>query len=256
MNDVFGGTYAGVYNLIYRDKDYGTKCEMLDRLFKRYDNNSISSVLDLGCGTGNHAFPVSRRGYEVVGVERSDDMFAIAQQRLSEDASGRITFRQGDIRNIQLGRRFDSALLMFAVLGYQVENADVLSTLKTARAHLKPGGLLIFDVWYGPAVLLQRPSERVKVMGSGEDRIIRVASGELDVARHTCAVRFHVWRLAGERLLAETEETHLMRYFFPLELNLFLECSGFDLIRIGAFPDFDQDPGEATWNILAVARAV
>ena len=53
--------------------------------------------------------------------------------------------------------------MMFAVLGYQHTNADVLDALATARAHLDVGGLFAFDVWYGPAVLSERPSERVKV---------------------------------------------------------------------------------------------
>ena len=56
--------------------------------------------------------------------------------------------------------------------------------------------------------------------------------------------------------MAETEESHKMRYFFPLELELFLKCAGFKLIRLGAFPEFDRDPDETTWNVLGVARAV
>ena len=62
--------------------------------------------------------------------------------------------------------------------------------------------------------------------------------------------------LKRNRLVGETEEKHLMRFFFPLELNLFLECSGFAPVRLGAFPDFDRDPDETTWNVLCVARAL
>jgi hypothetical protein len=51
--------------------------------------------------------------------------------------------------------------MMFAVLGYQGENDDVLAALKTAHRHARPGGLFLFDVWYGPAVLHERPSQRV-----------------------------------------------------------------------------------------------
>jgi hypothetical protein len=83
------------------------------------------------------------------------------------------------------------------------------------------GGLLIFDVWYGPAVLRQGPSERVKLIPTDTGQILRVASGELDVARHLCKVSYRLWRIEGERLTGHAEETHLMRFFFPLELNLF-----------------------------------
>jgi hypothetical protein len=146
--------------------------------------------------------------------------------------------------------------MMFAVLGYQLTNADVLSALKTARGHLNPGGLLIFDVWYGPAVLRQRPSQKVKTTSTDGGKILRFASGELDASRHICSVYFHLWRLEGDRLLAETEETHPVRFFFPLELELFLESSAFAPVRLGALPKFDQDPDETTWNVLGVARAV
>lgn len=146
--------------------------------------------------------------------------------------------------------------MMFAVLGYQLENADILLALKAARRHLRPGGLLIFDVWYGPAVLHQRPSQRIKVIPTPEGTILRVALGELDVHRHICTVHYHMWKLEGERLAAETEESHSMRFFFSQELDLFLEDSGFTLAQLAAFLEFDQDVDEMTWNVLGVAYAV
>jgi hypothetical protein len=146
--------------------------------------------------------------------------------------------------------------MMFAVLGYQLENRDVLAALRTARKHLHAGGLFIFDVWYGPAVLCQGPSERVKVIPTDRCQILRVASGELDIQRHLCKVSYRLWKIEGERLAGQTEETHRMRYFFPLELDLFLESSGFIPVRLGAFPEFDRDPDTTTWNALALARAV
>jgi SAM-dependent methyltransferase len=254
VSTVFGAAYADAYNSLYDDKDYDSECALIESLFQRYARTPVSSVLDLGCGTGNHSFRLASRGYTVVGVDRSASMLAVAERKLSEQPhSDKLHFKQGDIRNVDLGRRFDSVLVMFAVLGYQLENSDVLSTLKAARQHLSPGGLLIFDVWYGPAVLTQRPSEKIKMIPTKNGRILRLSSGALDTSQHCCEVQFHLWRLEGQRLVAETEETHRMRYFFPLELDLFLERSGFSLVRLGAFPDFDKRPDETTWNVLAVA---
>lgn len=256
MSEIFGPAYSDAYNLIYGDKDYAAECDLLERLFQRYSSDRVSTVLDLGCGTGTHAFLLSGRGYDVLGVERSENMLALARQRLTVSPSNKLRFQAGDIRDVTLDQRFDAALIMFAVLGYQLHNGDVLSALKTAREHLKTGGLLIFDVWYGPAVLHQRPSERIKVIPTDEGRILRLASGELDTSTHTCSVRLHVWRLAGDRLVSETEETHQMRYFFPRELDLFLQVTGFSPVRLGAFPDFDEEPSERTWNVVSVARAI
>ena len=228
MNQVFGGEYADCYDPIYEGKDYAAECDLIERLFEAYGDRSISSVVDLGCGTGNHAIQICRRGYEVLGVEQSEGMLAHARQKLGlRAANGKLDFIQGDIRSVDLRRRFGAALMMFTVLGYQLENEDVLAALKTARRHLHSCGLLIFDVWYGPAVLHQRPGQLVKVTPSPNGQILRTSSVELDVNRHRCTVQYCVWRVENGRLAAKTEESHAVRYFFPLELHLFLETSGF-----------------------------
>jgi SAM-dependent methyltransferase len=257
VSSVFGSDYSGAYDLLYSDKDYDAECNLIETLFRRYSSIPVSSVLDLGCGTGKHVFGMADRGYDVVGVDRSESMLAVAKQTLeTSQAREKVRFHSGDIRTADLGQHFDAALIMFAVLGYQLENSDVMSALETARRHLKPGALLIFDVWYGPAVLRERPSDRIKVIPTSNGKILRAASGELDVSRHCCSVRFHLWRVSEGRVVSEIQETHRMRYFFPLELRLFLDSSGFSLERLGAFPKVDDEPDETTWNVIAAARAV
>jgi SAM-dependent methyltransferase len=259
MNEVFGSNYAAAYDIVYRDKDYVAECDLIERLFQQYGDGPMASVLDLGCGTGNHTLLLDQRGYEVVGVDRSASMLALARRKAATCDPRRDTraaFYQGDIRNVDLQRCFDAVLIMFAVLGYQLKNADVLSALKTARRHLRIGGLLIFDVWYGPAVLHERPSQRVKIIPTPTGHILRVASGELDISRHLCTVKHDVWSFERDRPVSKTDEVHEVRYFFPQELRLFLQCTGLDFVRLGAFPEFDREPDETVWNVLGVARAV
>jgi SAM-dependent methyltransferase len=248
---VFGPDYAAAYDTLYEDKDYAAECDALQSVFARYAAAPVRRVLDLGCGTGSHSVVLAERGYEVVGVDRSPDMLQRARGR---DSSAR--FQLGDIASLALGEAFDAVLMMFAVLGYHVANADVQAALRSARRHLRPGGLFICDVWYGPAVLHEGPSERIKVMGATDRQLIRVASGTLDSRHHVCTVGYHLWRLEQGRVAAEVREQHCMRYFFPLELELFLSDAGFELVRLGAFPDLDTDATEATWNVAVVARAV
>jgi SAM-dependent methyltransferase len=259
MYEVFGTNYADAYDIVYGDKDYVAECDLIERLFQRYGEGPITSVLDLGCGTGNHSLLLDERGYEVVGVDRSASMLAHARRKAAKSDHNHDrgeAFYQGDIRTIELKQLFDAVLIMFAVLGYQLENSDVLSTLKAARRHLRLGGLLMFDVWYGPAVLHQRPSQRVKVIPTPAGHVLRVASGELDISRHLCTVKNDVWRFESEGLVSKTDEMHAVRYFFPQELRLFLQCSSFEPVRLGAFPEFDRDPDETVWNVLGVAQAV
>lgn len=178
MNDPFGPIYADTYDLLYQDKDYGAECNLIVRILKTHGDGAVHRILDLGCGTGNHAIRLVEQGYEVVGVERSESMVANARRKAAEFSGGKNPiFYQADIRSVNLEQYFDAALMMFAVLGYQLENADVLAALRAARRHLRVGGLLIFDVWYGPAVLHLRPSQRSKVIPTSEGKILLLLLG-------------------------------------------------------------------------------
>jgi SAM-dependent methyltransferase len=254
VSEPFGFDYAECYDALYGDKDYAAECDLIEHLFRTDGDGKISSVLDLGCGTGNHALPLAGRGYEVTGVERSADMLACARHKMNGKAP--VILQQGDIRDVALGERFDAALMMFAVLGYQLHNCDVVAALTTARRHLRSDGLLIFDVWYGPAVLHQRPAPRVRVIPAPTRPIVRLASAEMDARHHRCSVRYRILRWTSSGSLTDAEEVHVMRYYFPLELELFLTSSGFTLVRLTAFPDVDRAPDETTWNCLVVAKAV
>jgi len=257
VSAVFETSYAGSYDLLYQDKDYVAECDVLEKAFQTYAEQRIENILDLGCGTGSHALVLAQRGYQVVGVDRSSGMLAQAHVKAAQQISnGEAVFQRGDIRNLNLDQRFDAVLIMFAVLGYQLSNSDVRAALQSARRHLNVGGLLAFDVWYGPAVTHERPTQRVKVIPTPEGKIVRVASGELDTSQQVCAVHYQLWHIGPAGLIAECEEDHQMRYFFPLELNLFLQQSGFTLLRLSNFPELDREPDETTWNVLGVARAI
>jgi len=254
---VFGTPYSDAYDVLYQDKDYQAECDLLEQIFRTYVGRPVKTVLDMGCGTGGHAIPLAMRGYQVTGLDRSKAMLEKASQKAAAlPAEQRPSFILGDVRDFTLTKTFDATLLMFAVLGYQLENRDVLDTLRNVRRHLDAGGMLIFDVWYGPAVLRERPAQRLKVIPIPDGQILRAAWGELDIPKHLCAVHYRLWRLEKGQLVAETEESHVMRYFFPQELALFLECAGFTLVCLGAFPDLYRPPDETTWNVLGVAQPV
>jgi SAM-dependent methyltransferase len=248
---VFGAEYSAAYDLLYQDKDYEAEVDLIERVFAIYGHGSVRRVLDLGCGTGGHAVPLASRGYDVVGVDRSPHMLDRARART---ASAR--FEVGEIGSLDLADRFDAVLMMFAVLGYQTANADARAALASVRRHLRPGGLFMCDLWYGPAVLRQRPSERVRVLDTSHGQIIRVAAGDLDSRRNVCTVRYHLWHVQDARVTAEVREQHSMRYFFEPELELLLHSAGLEPLRVGAFPDIDTQPSESTWNVACVARAV
>jgi SAM-dependent methyltransferase len=250
LSSVFGEGYAAAYDALYRDKDYDAECDLVERLAREHGDGPVRRVLDLGCGTGGHALVLAARGYEVVGVDRSEEMLAQARGK----AAGSVAFHQADIRTVELGERFDLAVMLFAVLGYLGSDDDVRAALDAARRHLRPGGLLVFDVWYEPAVIAQRPSERMKEVGLNDGMILRRSSGELDEQRRICTVRFHLVEERGG-VRRETEEEHEVRYFSEADLARLLADSAFQLARLGAFPEVEREPDATTWNVVAAARA-
>lgn len=257
---LFGATYAAHYDQVYAGKAYLDECHLLESAFERYGNGAVESILDLGCGTGTHAWELAHRGYRVTGVDRSQEMLEQARQKQHRQTNGtehpRPEFVHGDARHLDLGKTFDAALMMFVVLGYQLENEDVLAAFQSVRRHLEPGGLFICDVWYGPAVLTHRPTTQVKQFDVPEGKLIRISSTRLDTARQTATVEIQTKTLGAPLESAEMTEIHEVRYFFPRELAFFLASAQLQLVSLTAFPDLDRQPDEDTWNALAVCRAV
>ncbi|WP_431854897.1 class I SAM-dependent DNA methyltransferase [Azospirillum sp.] len=254
MTDPFGDDYAAAYDALYRDKDYEAECDLIERLLDAHGAGGPRRLLDLGCGTGNHAIPLARRGHAVVGVDRSAPMLAQARAKGAHTPSPP-EFHLGDLRDIDLGRRFDAVVMMFAVLGYQHGNVDLLAALGMVRRHLEPGGLFVFDVWNGLAVLNDRPGQRVRTVPTAGGRIVRTTDSRLDVVRQLCHVRFGLMRIEGDRIASEGEEVHTMRFFFPQELDLALGAAGLRLLDLRRFPDGEAPADEQAWTVVGVARA-
>jgi SAM-dependent methyltransferase len=247
--------YARYYDALYREKDYEGECDFLEQIFKTFSPRPVRSVLDLGCGTGGHALLLAQRDYTVTGVDRSTEMLETARKKAAESGLT-ADFIQGDVRNVDLGRTFDTVISMFAVISYQITNADLVATIQTARRHLEAGGLFVFDGWFGPAVLTERPTDRLKIVETNGERIIRFASPVLDVVDQTVVVNYKVLRLQDGRPLDEVDEAHPMRFLFAQEIKYFLETNGFRQLKLSPFMDLDRALTERDWNMSAIAQAV
>ncbi len=255
---VFNSLYASQYDSMYQDKSYSAECDLIDEAVKRFARRRPLKLLDIGCGTGGHAFELSRRGYQVTGVDLSSEMLAAAQAKAKLfDVDPQPRFVHGDARNFDTGATHDIAIMMFAVVGYLTSNTDVYDGLRNVRAHLEPGALFVCDFWYGPSVLTTRPSDRFReVARAPGNRLLRAASTALDTRRHLAEVTFRLWQLEGERVVHEATEVHRMRYFFPMEFEMLLARAGFELKSMSAFPSLDTPLSDGTWNALVVAQAI
>jgi SAM-dependent methyltransferase len=253
----FGPDYADSYDILYRTKDYAAEVDLIERLLAKHGAPSPRRILDLGCGTGSHALPLAQRGHHVTGVDRSPAMLAQARAKAASTAlpADRIpAFLEGDIGQLDLGERFDAALMMFMVLGYQYDISALMSALASVRRHLDANGLFIFDVWNGLAVLAEPPRERLVEATLSGTRIVRRTRPQIDTVRQLCHIHFDLER-TGSGEAKTWQEKHVMRYFFPQELDLALQSHGLDLLQLSSFPDGEGPPDERAWNIVGVAGA-
>ena len=251
------GDYAQFYDDFYQEKDYSAECDFLERVFRKFSPEQPKNILDLGCGTGGHVLRLAQRGYQVLGVDQSAEMLAKAGEKAFNlpGIKHAPEFIQEDVRNLRLDRTFDAIISMFAVMSYMTTNDDLKKAFQTARRHLRPGGLFIFDAWFGPAVLAQNPSDRYKIVERDGGRVIRFAHPELDLLQHTVKVHYRVLELHGDHVLKETKEIHAMRFLFPQEIAYYLNETGFNVHKICPFLHLDDDLSKETWNVMVVAEA-
>lgn len=240
---------AEFYDLLYKDKNYEREADFVEEVFSAF--GKPTSILEVGCGTGNYTRIFCQRGYDVSGVDISEKMIDAAKRKCD------CSFQIGDVRCFSLGRKFDACVAMFAVIGYMVENSDVMSALCNIRAHLKHGGLFVFDVWNGLAVMRTLPETRVKEVEDDDCKVVRVAHSILKSFNHLCIVNYTYSVLDKKtQALKEFAESHHVRFYFPQEISFFLEKAGFEVLKICPFLDFSGAVDELVWNMAVVARAI
>jgi SAM-dependent methyltransferase len=255
MIDVFSD-YGNYYDLLYADKDYGAETQYVVSKLREH-HPGIRSVLEFGSGTGRHGRLMARAGFDMVGIERSPTMLAQSVGSRTEKDSvfpGTFTAVEGDVRTRTVPGPFDAAIALFHVVSYQTTNDDVLMVFRNAARHLGAGGIFLFDVWYGPAVLTLRPENRIKRMANDQIRVTRIAEPRLLVESNCVEVNYDVFvEDIPTGRIRRLQEQHLMRYFTTPEIAWLAELAGFAVVSVEEWLT-RKPPSTNTWGVCYVLR--
>lgn len=247
--------YAKYYDLLNQGKDYSNEVEYINSIIKQYRPSS-KNILDLGCGTGMHAIHFAKKGYSIHGIDQSDDMILIANNQITSkpEYSNKIKFSVGDLRNYTVGENFDVVLALFHVMSYQVTDDDLINSISNVAKHTSSGSLFIFDCWYGPAVLTDKPYSRTKTFEDEDLLVKRTAIPKMHPTRNMVDVTFDISILDKKsKEMDSFYELHRMRYLFEPEMKRLLSENSFEFIKSEEWMTGEK-PENDTWYVTFICR--
>jgi SAM-dependent methyltransferase len=106
---------------------------------------STNIIAELGCGTGNMTIPLSREGYDMIGIDLSPQMLSKAMDKARAEEQD-ILFLQQDMREFELYGTVDAIISICDSINYITEPNELLEVFKLVNNYLDPGGLFIFDI--------------------------------------------------------------------------------------------------------------
>jgi SAM-dependent methyltransferase len=229
--------FGKYYDILY-DKfiDYRDDCDFFEELFKRHYDNATNhmKLLDLGCGTGNHAIEFARRGYDVTALDFSETCITTARNKLSNEdgLKGSVDFLMEDLRFLDFKHEFDVVFAVFGVLSYIPESENIGDIFSKIHEGIKPGGLFFGEFWHKPGV----PDEFEFTTHSGKPsenlELIRVASGKRLEGTKTIRVdmEFTLINVKTGEDLDNFSEIHHLRCFDLDELKALLGSADLQIV--------------------------
>lgn len=210
----FGSTY---YLKLYRHRNFDEAKSFIDVLLQYLKPQSDNHFIDVCCGRGRHAIYLASKGYNVIGVDSSEE--SIQDAKHFEGA--KLHFMVGDIRNTLHATQIDFALNLFTSFGYFEDDADNLKSLININGSLKPGGSLVID-YLNEAKAAQE--------------LVPNESQEID------GISFEISRNSNEKFITKTIVVHdkqqvftfkeQVRRFSKTDFEHMLQHAGFDVLGV------------------------
>ncbi len=225
------------------------ECDLIEQEVGR---DKTKKILDIGCGTGRHSIELTKRGYNVTGVDLSASQLKRAMEK-AQEAGVKIDFQQHDARNLPFEGQFDLAI-MLCEGGFSLMETDEMNfaILKSAARALTGKGKLIFTTLNGLFPLFHSVSDFYKsAQKEGQSQCKECSFDLMTFRDHNTAVFEDDSGVKKELKCNE-------RYYVPSEITWLLKSLGFKQIdifgaKLGAYSRNDKLTTE-DFEMLVVAE--
>ena len=217
---------AGCYDELTTDVGYAKWADYLEKHFARCAI-PVHTVLDLACGTGSLTRELAERGYEMIGVDLSEDMLAEASEKCRDVEGERPIFLHQSMDRLDLYGTIDACVCCLDSVNYVTRPAVLERAFQRVHLFLMPGGMFIFDV-NTPEKL--RSLDGQVFLDETEDTYC-VWRAEYSARRRICTYAMDLFRLTESGLWERGEELHEEYAYEPDELEEMLRRAVFTGIK-------------------------
>lgn len=215
---------AGTYDALTGDVGYEKRADFLEKLFQK-SHIPVKTVLDLACGTGTMTWILTGRGYELIGVDASEEMLAAAMGKSGSVEGIAPIFLHQSMPKLDLYGTVDAAICCLDSLNYLTDPKDVQRTLARLHLFVAPGGVLIFDI------------NTVEKLSALDGQVFLDETEDTycvwrpEFRRGICTYYMDLFQLQSDGSWAREFEMHRERAYTVEELTAWLEEAGFGEIR-------------------------
>ena len=228
MEGITMGAYEALatsYDRLTRDVDYRATVDFYFEILNREQIHPRTAV-DLACGTGSVTVLLAQRGIPVTGVDLSEEMLTVAQQKAQGLAVPPVFVRQ-NLAELYLPRGVDLAVCALDSLDYITDPADCQAAIRRVNKALNPGGIFIFDV---------NTPEKLRAMDGQvfldeDDDVYCVWRGEFDEQTNICTYGMDLFQREGN-IWRRSFEEHSEYAYSAQQLTQYLKNAGFCRIRV------------------------
>ena len=246
---------ARVYDKLNRDIDYEAWADFFESCFDRFLEKRPELVLDLACGTGRMTRTLSSRGYDMIGVDGSEQMLSEAYSLGGE----RILYLLQDMRSFELYGTVGAVVCCLDSINYLLEYNDLKKVFSGVHNYLDPDGVFLFDVntpykfenIYGDqAYVLEDESDE-----DGEPRAIYCGwQNSFDRESGVCDFYLTLFEELDDGAYERSDEHQMERCYSLDEIKNALLACGFEFLGVWSDYSFSEiRPETERWYIAARA---